>query len=65
MEYSQQAWLAFIASALTAYILAGWIKKPRCPMWESATGEGPVYAEGYNSLMGDGRPENSGDPRAG
>lgn len=65
MEYSQQEWLAFLLSILTAYALAGWINKPYVPKEERTPGDGYVIGNGFYSLMVDGKPYNSGDPRAG
>lgn len=64
MEYPQQAWLALWASILSAYILAGWIIVPS-PKGGYATGEGSVTQNGFYSREINGKPYDSGDPRAG
>lgn len=64
MEYPQLAWLAVVASILSAYILAGWIETPSLK-GGYATGEGTATQNGFYSREINGKPYDSGDPRAG
>lgn len=71
MEYSNTWWLSFYISILTSYILGGWINtdinifSDESEQWYVDSGDGPVILDGSHCLIEDGKPYNSGDPRAG
>lgn len=65
MEYSTQESIALWLSFLVSYILAGWVKKPHIDNVSCAPGDGYIIRNGFYYLVEDGKPYNSGDPRAG
>lgn len=71
MEYSTSWWLSYWGSILIAYTLRGWSRilswsPDTSERWPSEYGNGFNKEEdGYDSRHEDGKPWNSGDPRAG
>lgn len=70
MEYSVSWWLSYWFSILTTYALSGWINADLRGLVEDEPqfpedGNGLQVRDGYHCREEDGKPYNSGDPRAG
>lgn len=65
MSYEDTWWTSLYVSLLTAYALSGWISTDVWNRSANPTGYGYVVDDGSYCHHEDGKPYDSGDPRAG